>query len=112
MNISNIQIIKLHKTFGYISLIIMGIHLGLNSSTILAKIKINKILLYIIEILITIYGFYSFIKLDIIKHILGIYGFNFMGGNIVVNILRYLCIVLMIGIITNCIKKWRNKNEE
>ena len=62
MNINNMNIIKLHKMFSYISLVIMGIHLGINFNAMFGKIsKIikNDIVLYIISIIIIGFGIYS-----------------------------------------------------
>ncbi len=110
MNISNMTIINLHKIFAYISLIFMAVHLGLNFNLMFGKIynKINKYVMYIIELVIICYGIYSFLKLDILKHLLGIYGFSILEGNIAVNICRYFCIIIMITLIINFV--WR-KNE-
>ena len=61
------------------------------------------------------YGIYSFIKLDIIKHIKGDYGFSMNDGNIIINILRYLGLITMFSItvkfIDKLIKNRRIKNE-
>ena len=100
LNQNSFIIIKLHKTCSYLSLIFMSLHLGLNFNLIFNKIKNNKFI-YIIEIIIIIYGIYSFIKLDIIKHIIGTYGFGYFEGNILINLLNYLSIILMLSLITN-----------
>ena len=63
---------------------------------------------------IIVYGIYSFIKLDIFKHLIGTYGFSIIEGNIFINILRYFSIVMSISIIINIITKIlkrRNNNE-
>ena len=104
-NIHNVNIINLHKILSYLSLIILGFHLGINFNMMFGKLtnKLNKYILYIIQLIIIIYGIYSFIKLDIIRHITGIYGFSIVNGNIFINLLDYLSIVLMITFLTNII---------
>ena len=104
LNIESLEIVKLHKVFSYISLILLAIHLGINFNSMLGKInKVikSKIIVNIIDIVIVVYGIYAFIKLDIIKHLLGTYGFSVLEGNILLNIINYLSIILMISIITD-----------
>ena len=117
LSINSLTIIKLHKVISYICLITLGMHLGINMNAIFGKIiKIikSKIVLYIISLIIIVYGIYSFIKLDIFKHLIGTYGFSIIEGNIFINILRYFSIVMSISIIINIITKIlkrRNNNE-
>ncbi len=107
LNIHNVEIINLHKVFSYISLIILGFHLEINFNVMFGKLfkKINNYVCYLIQFVIVIYGIYSFIKLDIVKHITGTYGFSIVSGNIFINILEYLSIILMIAFIVNSIYK-------
>lgn len=108
LNIHNLTIIKLHKIFGNVSLIVIGIHLGINFNAMFGKItKLikNNIVGYILGIIIIIFGVYSSIKVDFIKHIIGEYGFGIKEGNIIINILEYLSIILMFTIIINFIYK-------
>ena len=102
-----ITIIKLHKIFSYISLILLGIHLGINIQPLLNKVykKINKNIYNLVNIIIIIYGIYIFVKLDIINKILGNIGFSVYEGNIFINTFNYLIIILMIISITNYIYK-------
>ena len=117
INIGNLKIIELHKILAYISLIFMGLHLGINFNAMFGKLnnKIkNKIIIYIIDLIIVIIGVYSFISLDILKHITGEFGFSISEGNIIINIIKYLSIVMMLAIIMNKIygyKRKENKNE-
>lgn len=112
LNIHNLNIIKLHKQLAYISLIFMGLHLGINFNAMLGKINIkNKIVKYIIDILIIVFGIYSFIKLDFIKHITGEFGFSVYDGNIILNILEYLSIILAMAIIMNKTYNLRKKEK-
>lgn len=106
LNIHNLTIVKLHKILGNVSLIIIGVHLGINFNAMFGKItKLikNNIVNYILGIVIIIFGVYSSIKVDLIKHVIGEYGFGIKEGNIIINILEYLSIILMFTIIINYI---------
>lgn len=107
LNISNLRIIYLHKIFAYISLLCMSIHLGINFNFMFRFIDniSNKIVVNIIKLVIIIIGIYSFIKVDFINHMIGKYGFSIVTGNIFINIIEYLSIVMSITIITNIIYK-------
>ena len=108
LNIHNLIIVKLHKIFGNISLIVIGIHLGINFNAMFGKVtKLikNNIVNYILGIIIIMLGIYSSIKVDFIKHVIGEYGFSIKEGNIIIHILEYLSIILMVTIIINFIYK-------
>lgn len=107
LNIKNLNIIKLHKIFAYVSLLLMSLHLGINFSSMFGLIekKINKIVLILLSLLIIGFGIYSFIDLDFWNHITGKYGFSIVTGNIIINTLEYLSIVMSISIITNIVYK-------
>lgn len=107
MNIGNIKVIELHKIISYITLIILGIHIGLNLSKMIKPINIK--LRYILGIIISIFGIYSFFDINIIKHITGEYGFISSNKSFLINILEYLSIVITISIITNIINKIMRK---
>lgn len=116
MNVNNMKIVSLHKTLAYISLIILGLHLGINFNAMFGKISKlikNNIILYIISLIIIGFGIYSCIHLDIGKHITGKYGFSIVTDNLFINIIEYLSIIMMITIITNFIYKrlGEKKNE-
>lgn len=116
LNIHNLTIVKLHKILGNVSLIVIGIHLGINFNAMFGKItKLikNNIVNYILGIIIIMLGIYSSIKVDFIKHVIGEYGFSIKEGNIIINILEYLSIILMFTIIINFIYKriGEKKNE-
>lgn len=113
LNINNFTIIKLHKVFGYLSLIFMGLHLGINLNRLFDKLtnKINKYFMMIIEMIIIGLGIYSFIKLDIWKHMIGEYGFSITEGNIIINLLEYLSIILEITIVTHNLYKFIKKGK-
>ena len=108
LNIHNLNIIKLHKILGNVSLIVIGIHLGINFNAMFGKttklIK-NNIVNYILGIIIIVLGIYTSIKVDFIKHVTGEYGFGIKEGNLTINILEYLSIILMFTIIINFIYK-------
>ena len=114
LNIHNIKLVEYHKTFAFISLIFMGLHIGINISGIndkLNKIIKNKIIIYLLQIVLIIYGIYSCDKLDIIKHITGSYGFSMIDGNIIIDLLRYSGIVIMISIVSSYVFKFvKQKN--
>lgn len=108
MNIHNLSINKLHKMFAYISLIIVGIHLGINFNAMFGKITKmikNKIINIGLGLIIICIGIYSFIKLDYFKHLTGEFGFGIATSNIVIVLLEYLSIIMMVTIIINFIYK-------
>lgn len=108
LNIGSINIIRLHKTLAYISLLCMGLHLGVNISAMFGKIeKIinNKLIIFILTVIIIGLGIYSILDLDFWNHLTGKYGFSIVTGNIVKNIIEYLSIVTSIAILTNIIYK-------
>lgn len=115
LSVNNMSIISLHKILSYISLIIMGLHLGINFNAMfnpVIKMINNNFIIYLVDIVIIGFGIYSWYHLDLWNHITGKYGFSIVTGNIVINTLEYLCIVLMITIIINIIyKRIGDKNE-
>lgn len=108
LNVHNYGITKLHKIISYISILLLGLHLGINFNSLfgkLEKIIKHKIIKYIISILIIGYGIYSFIKLKLLSHIIGTYQYGLIDGNIIINIIRYFSVVMMLSIIINYIYK-------
>ena len=108
LNIKNMTILGLHKIFAYLSLIFMGFHLGINFNTMFGKISMKikqKEITYITELIIVSYGIYSFIKLDILKHLTGEYGFSIVTGNIFINLIDYLSIVMSVSLIIHNLYK-------
>lgn len=106
MNIGNMTTIYLHKILGYLSLILMAIHLGINLTKPLNKLEEklgNKI--YILYIILIILGIYSAIQLDFWNHLIGKSGFSIVTNTLMINTLEYLSLILMITIIVNLI--WR-----
>ena len=71
----------------------------------LVNIIHNKIVLIIIGIIIIGFGIYSFIDLDFWNHLTGKYGFSIVTGNIIINTLEYLSLIMSITIITNIVYK-------
>ena len=103
-NIDNMFLIVLHKIFGYISLLLMWIHLWINIVWLTNKLsqKIwNKFVFYGIEILLIAYWIYARIQLDIRNHLTWKYWFSVIDGNIWINILNYLAVVVMITLVMN-----------
>ncbi len=101
LNIGNKTISKLHIIFSYISLIIMGLHIGINFNAMFGKLtkKLNnKIVLNIIYIIIVILGILSFLDLDLYEHLIGEYAFHKENGNLIVNTLEYLCVSISFAI--------------
>lgn len=106
MNIGDMTTIYLHKILGYLSLILMAIHLGINLTKPLNKLEEklgNKI--YILYIILIILGIYSTIQLDFWNHLIGKSGFSIVTNTLMINTLEYLSLILMITIIVNLI--WR-----
>ena len=106
LNIRNLQIIKFHKMISYISLVLVGLHLGINLNIMIIKIQRlikNRVLLNLIRVPIIMYGVYSFCRHDIIKHITGYYEFAFSNCIFIVNFIRYTSIILASSLITNYI---------
>ena len=107
-NIDSMPIIVLHKIFGYISLLLMWIHLWINIVWLTNKLsqKIwNKFVFYGIEIILIAYWVYAWIKLDIWNHLIWEYWFWNIDWNIWINILNYLAVVVMITLVMNEIYK-------
>ena len=102
LNMGNLSIISLHKILAYITLIILGIHLGFNLEKIF---KTDNKLIYLVDAAIIIFGAYSIIQVDLYNHITGNLGFSQASGNILINILEYLSIILMVTVITKVIIK-------
>lgn len=63
----------------------------------------NNIIKFIIDLLIIVFGIYSFIEVDLWNHLTGKYGFSVVTGNIFINTLEYLGIIMMITIIVKII---------
>ena len=71
-NLINVNTARvMHLAFSYWSFILMGLHIGMHVNVMISKIKPNiKIVLAIIFMLISGYGFYLFLKSGIINYIL------------------------------------------
>lgn len=106
MNIGNMTTIYLHKILGYLSLIFLAIHLGINLTKPINKLEKklgNKI--YIIYIIIIIFGIYSAVHLDFWNHLIGKAGFSIVTNTLLINSVEYLSLILMITAIVNLIWK-------
>ena len=106
LNISNLTTNYLHKIFAYLSIILLGIHLGTNLTGLLKRIEkklSNKFLITTIYSLLIICGIYSFIHLDFYNHLIGNSGFSIVTGSLTLNILEYLTIIAMTTILANLV---------
>ena len=101
LNIGNLSIISYHKVLAYACLILLGIHLGFNLEKVFKKID-NK-LIYCVDVLIIIFGTYSLIQTNFYNHLTGNLGFSQVTGNILINMLEYLGIILMTVVLTKLI---------
>ena len=104
MNIKNLTTVYLHKILSYISLILLGLHLGMNLEKLFRKIEKNKYV-YLIYAIIIISGIYSAIDVDFLNHLIGTYGFSITTNSILINSLEYVSIVVMITLIFHLILK-------
>ena len=105
LSIGSLTTIYLHKIFAYLSVILLGLHLSFNINPLIAKIPYKKV---IFPILI-IFGIYSLIQVDFWNHLTGRYGFSMLSGNIAINSIYYIGIVLMIIALVN-LDKLTQKN--
>ena len=108
LNIHSVSIIKLHRIFGYICLLIVGIHLGINFNamfgTITKKIK-NKVVNFIIGLIIIGFGIYSFIDLDYCSKLTGNMKFGMVSNSVILILMEYLSVIMMVTIVINFIYK-------
>lgn len=101
LNIGNLSIISYHKILAYVCLILLGMHLGFKLEKIFKKI--DSKLIYLIDMAIILLGAYSMIQVDFFNHITGNLGFSQVSGNLLINTLEYLSIILAITIMTKLI---------
>ncbi|MEE1128453.1 MAG: hypothetical protein UHW99_00545 [Methanobrevibacter sp.] len=104
MNIGNLTTVYLHKILAYLSLLLLGLHLGINLNVLFERIEKSNIV-YAVYLIIVAFGIYSIIQLDFLNHLLGNSGFSLVTGNFVINSIEYLSIILMVTILTNIIFK-------
>ena len=83
----------------------LGLHLSTNINPLMAKIPYKKIIFPIF----IIFGIYSLIHVDFWNHLTGRYGFSITTGNILINSIYYIGIVLMIIVLLN-LDKLTQKN--
>ena len=105
LSIGSLTTIYLHKIFAYLSVILLGLHLSFNINPLIAKIPYKKIIFPIF----IIFGIYSLIQVDFWNHLTGRYGFSMLSGNIAINSIYYIGIVLMIIVLLN-LDKLTQKN--
>lgn len=92
-------ILTIHHVMPYWSLLSLGMHIGINFSSMLPNIKKGKIY-NVIAIIIVAFGIYSFISLNIVKYLFGFIGFG-VFGNTIINIIKFISIIASISILTN-----------
>ena len=115
----NMTIRKLHTIFGYWALVILAIHLGLHFKVIFAKAKnkihnkkILKYIVWILELVICIYGIIVIKNNNFIEHLTGKYSFGSANGNFIRNLFDNFSIILVISIVTYKLEKLiKNKGE-
>ena len=105
LSIGSLTTIYLHKIFAYLSVLLLGLHLSTNINPLMAKISYKKIIFPIF----IIFGIYSLIQVDFWNHLTGRYGFSITTGNILINSIYYIGIVLMIIALLN-LDKLTQKN--
>ena len=105
LSIGSLTTIYLHKIFAYLSVLLLGLHLSTNINPLMAKIPYKKIIFPIFIIL----WIYSLIHVDFWNHLTGRYGFSITTGNILINSIYYIGIVLMIIALVN-LDKLTQKN--
>ena len=107
INIKSLTAIYLHKILAYACIILLGIHLGIKLKRMFKKLekRIGKTI-YPVYLLIMVLGIYSAMQVDFLNHITGSYWFSTVTGNILINSLEYLSIILMTTVIVHLIEKY------
>ncbi|WP_314720385.1 DUF4405 domain-containing protein [Parvimonas micra] len=108
----NMTMRKLHTIFGYWSLIILSMHLGLHFKMIFAKFKRKiknkrrlKLVILLIEIILVIYGIIVFYKINFVKLLIGEYSFGSFENSFIKSITNNFSILIAISIIMYNIEK-------
>ena len=99
LNIGNLNTVYVHKILGYFCLIILSVHLSLNLTKVFEKLKSkinNNVIFYCLYGILIILGVYCLIDVDFFNHIIGNSGFSIATGNILINSLEYLSIIVMV----------------
>lgn len=106
IHMGNLTTIYLHKILSYLSIILLGLHLSFNINILIAKIPYKKIIFP----LLIVFGVYCMVKVDFWNHLIGKYGFGIASGNILINSIYYIGIVLMIIVLVNLDKLVEKNN--
>lgn len=108
----DIGVRRIHTTSAYWSLLIMAIHFGIHVNMIKGKIKniLNKkliiIFVYIIEIIVVVYGIRTFITADIWHQLTGYYTFGLIKEETIAkDIFNNTIMMLSISFITHNVLK-------
>ena len=115
----NMTMRKLHTIFGYWGLIILSIHLGLHFKMMFTRLnkilennKIKKVVIYLIELIIIIFGIKVMIEMNLWDYLIGKASFAIPSENIVISIFNNFTIIISIGLIFYSIKKLLIKNNK
>lgn len=113
----NMTMRKLHIILGYWGMIFLGIHLGLHFKMIFAKLKkktennkLLKIILYIIQIAIIIYGIKAMIETKLGLYLIGESSFA-IPTNIFLSLFNNLTIIFTIALCVYNIQKLLTKRK-
>lgn len=114
----NMTIRMLHTILGYWNLILLAIHLGLHFRMIFSKLinkikdnKLLKILLYIIQLIIVIYGIKTMFDTNLGLYLTGNASFA-IPSNIYLSLFNNLSIILAISVIIFQLQKILLKKEK
>ena len=108
----NMQFRVLHSQLAYISLILLSLHLGINLKIVfgkaimkLKKHKKIKIIIYLLELLLIIFGIKYIIDTNIIQHLIGNVSFGNYEENLILEVIKKLVIVFSIAVVMYNIEK-------
>ena len=109
----NMTFRKLHTIFGYWGLVILSIHIGLHFNMIFAKLnnktlaikKLIKVMVYLIEIVIILFGIKVMMNNNFADYLIGNASFAIPSGNIMISFLNNLSMVMAIALIVYNLEK-------
>lgn len=113
----NMTMRKLHTILGYWGLIFLSMHLGLHFNMIFLKLKkriyknaVLKKFIYLIEVVIIVFGIKFMIDISLWERLIGKLSFGRIDSNIYVAFIKNFVIVVSIGLIVCNIEKILNNN--
>ena len=97
----NMDISKLHIIVSFVSILLIGLHLGFKLNLVVKKIPLfrHKILLAIINIILLIVGCYSIYKIRFFSYLFGINTFFSKDLNLLTNATMYATITISFSIV-------------